>query len=117
LASSPHSSLWRSVEKKLSSLSRTKLMECAALVILMRADVGIVSVFESQDSKKCSLRLSTSRSSSKSLEITTGRTLRLCGDTGVITKLPLPGIMMGPPQLNEYAVDPVGVATIIPSAQ
>ena len=46
-----------------------------------------------------------------------GRTLRLCGATGVITKLPEPGKMIGPPQDKEYPVEPVGVLIIIPSAQ
>jgi hypothetical protein len=46
-----------------------------------------------------------------------GLTLRLCGAIGVITKLLEDGANIGPPQLSEYAVDPVGVATINPSAQ
>src|SRR6188768_692544 len=46
-----------------------------------------------------------------------GLTVRLCGLTGVMTKFPDRGKISGPPQLNEYPVDPVGVATIIPSAQ
>jgi hypothetical protein len=46
-----------------------------------------------------------------------GRILRLCGDTGVITKLALSGNTTGPLQLREYPVDPVGVETINPSAQ
>ena len=29
----------------------------------------------------------------------------------------VPGAIIGPPQLNEYPVDPVGVETISPSAQ
>jgi hypothetical protein len=43
--------------------------------------------------------------------------LRLWGATGVITKLPDSGKTTGPLQLNEYPVEPVGVATISPSAQ
>ena len=46
-----------------------------------------------------------------------GLTVRLCGLTGVITKFPDFGNTNGPPQLNEYPVDPVGVETIIPSDQ
>ena len=51
------------------------------------------------------------------LEITIGLTLRLCGATGVITKLLVPGIKIGPPELKEYPVEPVGVEIINPSAQ
>lgn len=46
-----------------------------------------------------------------------GRTFRLCGATGVITKLPESGNTIGPLQLREYPVEPVGVDTITPSAQ
>jgi len=48
---------------------------------------------------------------------TIGRTLRLCGAIGVMTKFPELGKIIGPPQLKEYPVEPVGVASIIPSAQ
>ena len=46
-----------------------------------------------------------------------GRTFKLCGLTGVNIRLLDCGITTGPPQLNEYPVDPVGVAMINPSAQ
>ena len=46
-----------------------------------------------------------------------GLTFKLCGAIGVMTKLFEEGAIIGPPQLREYAVDPVGVATINPSAQ
>jgi hypothetical protein len=45
-----------------------------------------------------------------------GLAFRLWGAIGVITKL-LRLVSMGPPQLREYPVDPVGVDTIKPSAQ
>ena len=35
---------------------------------------------------------------------------------GVITKAPNPGSKTGPPAENEYPVEPVSVATIMPSA-
>src|SRR5690606_10580895 len=62
-------------------------------------------------------RLSISISKISSSEITRGLTFRLCGEIGVITKFPDPGEIIGPPQLSEYAVEPVGVAIINPSAQ
>ena len=42
---------------------------------------------------------------------------RLWGADGVSTKLLESGKITGPPQDKEYAVLPVGVAKIIPSAQ
>src|SRR5690606_14222792 len=50
-------------------------------------------------------------------EITKGRALRLWGAIGVSTSDLAVGTITGPPQLREYPVDPVGVATIRPSAQ
>src|SRR4051812_25676347 len=47
----------------------------------------------------------------------TGRTFRLWGAIGVIIKFCEPGTAIGPPQLSEYAVEPVGVEIIRPSAQ
>jgi hypothetical protein len=45
------------------------------------------------------------------------RTFKLCGATGVMTKLAESGNKMGPLQLILYPVEPVGVDTINPSAQ
>jgi hypothetical protein len=74
-------------------------------------------VRESHDNKYFELRPSISKESTFESDNTIGRTVRLCGDIGVITKFADWGKMIGPPQLNEYAVEPVGVATISPSAQ
>ena len=41
----------------------------------------------------------------------------MCGAIGVKTRFLLSGSTIGPPQLSEYPVDPVGVDTISPSAQ
>jgi hypothetical protein len=51
------------------------------------------------------------------LEITIGLTFKLCGAIGVKIKLSESGTIIGPPQLREYAVDPVVVLTIKPSAK
>ena len=40
----------------------------------------------------------------------------MCGDTGVSTRQRSAGDTIGPRAENEYAVEPVGVATITPSA-
>lgn len=44
-----------------------------------------------------------------------GRNERLIGLTGVRSKAETDGCTIGPPDEREYAVDPVGVATIRPS--
>tara|TARA_B100000212_G_scaffold5705_1_gene4259 strand:+ start:656 stop:817 length:162 start_codon:yes stop_codon:yes gene_type:complete len=50
-------------------------------------------------------------------EITSGLAFKLCGAIGVKTRFLLSGIIIGPPQLSEYPVEPVGVEIIKPSAQ
>jgi hypothetical protein len=49
--------------------------------------------------------------------MTTARDVRLCGEIGLIVRTSLCGTTMGPPLASEYAVDPVGVVTMIPSAE
>ena len=46
----------------------------------------------------------------------TGRLVSVCGQIGVIASAATEGKTMGPPAESEYAVEPVGVATISPSA-
>ena len=46
----------------------------------------------------------------------TGRLVSMCGQIGVRQNAATDGKMIGPPADSEYAVDPVGVATISPSA-
>ena len=65
--------------------------------------------------KLCDL-LSTDSLISALSGITIGRTLRLCGATAVRLSTPDSGAMIGPPFDSEYAVDPVGVDIISPSA-
>ena len=77
----------------------------------------IVSYRESSVDKKFFALPSIENEITELSDITNGLTLRLCGATGVITIFPEFGKTIGPPQLNEYPVDPVGVATIKPSAQ
>jgi len=49
--------------------------------------------------------------------ITNGLTFKLWAAIGVMIKFVDCGVTIGPPTLNEYAVDPVGVEIINPSAQ
>ena len=72
---------------------------------------------ESSDTKNESLLLSTSSLITLLSETIIGRTFKLCGLTGVIMILLDCGSTMGPPQLNEYPVEPVGVEMIKPSDQ
>ena len=48
--------------------------------------------------------------------ITIGLIFKLCGAMGAMMKTFESGVTIGPPTLNEYAVLPVGVAIITPSA-
>ena len=70
----------------------------------------------SREIRKLSVLLSTDSVITSESGITKGLTFRVCGATGAITKSEHSGISIGPPTLNEYPVDPVGVATINPSA-
>src|SRR5690606_16567972 len=72
---------------------------------------------ESREIKNFSLLPSILKLMTLSSGTTMGRTFKLCGLTGVMTKFLEAGEINGPPQLNEYPVDPVGVDTISPSAQ
>ncbi|MPN37868.1 hypothetical protein SDC9_185389 [bioreactor metagenome] len=47
---------------------------------------------------------------------TNGRSVNECGEIGVIHITAESGKSIGPPQASEYAVDPVGVDIISPSA-
>ena len=60
----------------------------------------------------CGTRLLTFKRISTLSLTTSGRTFKLCGAIGVMTKFSLFGVMIGPPQLKEYAVEPVGVETV-----
>jgi hypothetical protein len=56
---------------------------------------------ESREIMNLSVLPSISKRISDSSETMMGRTLRLWGDTGVITKFFAPGVIKGPPQLKE----------------
>src|SRR6266550_5392139 len=48
---------------------------------------------------------------------TSGRTARVCGQMAATTMASTLGTTIGPPADSAYAVEPVGVATTIPSAE
>ena len=62
------------------------------------------------------LRLSTFKVMTEVSGTTIGRTLRLWGATAVRHSVPVEGAIIGPPLDRLYAVEPVGVVTISPSA-
>ena len=88
-----------------------------ALLTVILTDLSTVSVRESQETKNFVLLASISKVKTTLSGTIRGRTFKLCGAIGVITKFCAFGNIIGPPQLKEYAVDPVGEATIKPSAQ
>ena len=51
----------------------------------------------------------------QSEDITIGLLVNVCGAIGTSKKELEFGLIIGPPQLSEYAVDPVGVETMYPS--
>lgn len=76
-----------------------------------------VAILESNETRYCSSRPETFSLISVSSVITNGLAFKLCGAIGVITNAFTSGVNIGPPQLKEYPVDPVGVDIINPSAQ
>ena len=48
---------------------------------------------------------------------TTGRCESVCGEIGDTSSMRTEGSTIGPPAESEYAVEPVGVATMSPSAR
>ena len=75
------------------------------------------TILESNETKYCSSLPETFSLIMVSSGITNGRAFKLCGAIGVITNPFTSGVKIGPPQLSEYPVEPVGVEMIKPSAQ
>src|SRR6476620_548173 len=117
LLSSPQVSLFRSVCRKLFSLSRIRLSIKDSFLTASCTSLVMISLLESRAQIAWSDRLSISKEIMLSSGTIIGLTFRLWGATGVITKLAASGKTIGPLQLKEYPVDPVGVATMRPSAQ
>ena len=74
-------------------------------------------IWESSDNKWYFSLPETDNSTVKSSGIIIGLAFKLCGAIGVNTKALLWGYIIGPPQLKEYPVEPVGDDIISPSAQ
>src|ERR1700733_12348973 len=117
LVSNPQESFPRRVCRKLFSFSRIRLSVNDSLRTASCTCLSTISFRESSAQIKWSALPSISKEMMLLSGTMMGRTFRLCGATGVITKLADSGNTTGPPQLSEYPVEPVGVATISPSAQ
>ena len=93
------------------------LKQKSAFSISISNDLSTNTIRESKPKAKQSHLPSTLIFTLLLFGITTGLTLKLCAAIGVIKKLSALGVIIGPPTLMEYAVEPVGVANIMPSAQ
>jgi hypothetical protein len=83
----------------------------------LHAIPSMTSLRPSQATRKGCLPLDTWSEMVLSWGSTIGRVVRVCGAIGVIAMTPEFGTSNGPPAASEYAVEPVGVVTITPSAQ
>ena len=115
--SSPQNSLVVSALMKLDFSRRTLFSENCATMTSMVAVAGRRRLRLSMDIATLSSR------DLMEIEIfvvsgtTSGRTLRLCGAIGAMMRTFESGTQIGPPTLNEYAVEPELVETRRPSAQ
>src|SRR5205809_291599 len=100
------------VWRKLCSSGLTREMVNDSLRTASCTVLVILSVRESSVARNCSDRPSTSKEITLSSLTTILLVFRLWGATGVITNEDAWGNTTGPPQLSEYPVEPVGVATI-----
>ena len=76
-----------------------------------------VKVRESMETKISPERPMASKRKVQVSGIINGLTVKWWGAIGEITNDCIAGLIIGPPTLKEYAVEPVGVETINPSAQ
>ena len=98
--STPHMSFFRRVSVKSCLLRLITRMGNGALRNVMLSPEVFSSERPSRLTRKCLFLPSATSLISASSPITSGRTLRLCGATGVIMKLDALGATMGPPTLR-----------------
>src|SRR5438093_2795180 len=116
---SPQCSLRRKRLKKLSGPRRMRRMGCSARRTSSFSPGWIgVPTWPSNDTSTSSVQggigwMVTTAVAAR----TSGRTARVWGQMAVTTIASTVGTTMGPPADIEYAVDPVGVLTMIPSAE
>src|SRR5439155_1724433 len=116
---SPHWSFLRMRAKKPSGPSRTSRTEWAARFTTRRSPVPmVVPTWPSKETRTSSVQGGIGSTVMAAFEGTTsGRTARVCGQMAATTMASTLGTTIGPPADSAYAVEPVGVATTIPSAE
>src|SRR5690348_1498472 len=116
---SPQFSFLRMRAKKPSGPSRTSTTGRAARFTTSRSSPRmVVPTWPSNETRTSSLHGGISSTVTAASEGTTsGRTASVCGQIAAITMASTLGTTIGPPAERAYAVDPVGVAITMPSAE
>ena len=105
------------LEEPAASSRRTNRAGRFEARIRMRVPTATPSVsLPSAESSPSSSRITWSVTTCPALS-TNERSKTMCAAIGVSTRQGTSGVTIGPRALNEYAVEPVGVATITPSAE
>ena len=113
--STPHIILFRNESKKDILCGTAKRIYLSAFLMVKRVSFAILKVRLSAEIKASLLRVLMRSETMLESGITIGRIVRLCGANGVSKNERHEGATIGPPALNEYAVEPVGVEIITPS--
>ena len=113
--STPHIILLRNESKKEILCGTAKRIDLFAFLIVRVVLFDILKVRLSAEIEASLLRVFMWSATSLESGITIGRIVRLCGANGVSRNEWHEGAKIGPPALNEYAVEPVGVEMITPS--
>src|SRR5688572_24406992 len=115
--SPPHPSFRRSTEKNVVSEKRTRTTEASARRTTRESPgANIVPTWPSIVTRSSSGPSSARTVTSESAGTTSGRIARVCGEIGVVMIRGWVGRTTGPPADRLYAVDPVGVEMMTPSA-
>src|SRR6266700_2722876 len=114
---SPHCSFLRMRAKKPSGPRRTSSTGCAARFTTSRSPAPIVvPTCPSKETSTSSVEGGIGSTVTAAFDGTTsGRTASVCGQIAATTMASTLGTTIGPPAESAYAVDPVGVATTMPS--
>ena len=115
LMSTPHIILLRNESKNEILCGTAKRIYLFAFLMVKMVLFAILKVRLSIDIDASLLRVLIWSVTTLVSGITIGRIVRLCGASGVSRNEWHEGATIGPPALNEYAVEPVGVEIITPS--
>src|SRR2546423_1913063 len=112
----PNFSFVRNTSKNVLRIRSSVQEYCDLLQITWSLSSRGTPTCPSIDKNASSPELCTSILISTVSRTTSGRCVSECGQTGLMTNASTDGIRIGPPAASEYAVEPVGVETITPSA-